>query len=373
MKMMKLRKYLSLIPIVVMVVWLVNGNVSSNATEVESAQKALELKEQQIQKLSQQLKETSAEITLLQTGISEKQESVNQLEEELVEQQQKEQELFNKMKIRIQFMYENGGSSLMVKMLESKSIAAFLNAVEHASTITNYDRQMLKKYELVGNQIQENKDNIEKDQKLMVEEQQQCKRKQEEVSIAVKNAQQQIILSKDEITMLTAKAIEKEKELEAEIGRKQQALWEKIQKEEQQAAEQAIVPPTTTIPPVTPPTTLPFDQSTQDLMAAIIECEAGGEIVEGKIAVGSVILNRMDSDRFPNSIQEVIYQPGQFAPVASGRLELTLLKGATESCQQAAREVLSGRRNNNGLFFKRYRDGDKVIINSTIIGNHIFY
>ena len=47
-----------------------------------------------------------------------------------------------------------------------------------------------------------------------------------------------------------------------------------------------------------------------DLMAAIIECEAGGESYEGKIGVGAVILNRIRSSEFPNTLSEVIYQSG---------------------------------------------------------------
>ena len=105
------------------------------------------------------------------------------------------------------------------------------------------------------------------------------------------------------------------------------------------------------------------------MLAALIECEAGGESYEGKIAVGSVVMNRKDSNRFPNSVNAVIYQPGQFAPAMGDSLGLTLLKGATPSCQQAAKEVLGGKRNVNCLFFKRYT-GTEV---GTVIGNHVFY
>ena len=64
-----------------------------------------------------------------------------------------------------------------------------------------------------------------------------------------------------------------------------------------------------------------------ELLAALIECEAGGEPYEGKLAVGSVVLNRVASSHFPNSVVGVIYQRGQFSPVASGRFANRIGKG----------------------------------------------
>ena len=78
------------------------------------------------------------------------------------------------------------------------------------------------------------------------------------------------------------------------------------------------------------------------LLAAIIQCEAGGESNTGKVAVGAVIMNRVRSSQFPNSITEVVYQSGQFSPVASGILSSELSQGARSDCYQAAQEALAG-------------------------------
>lgn len=78
------------------------------------------------------------------------------------------------------------------------------------------------------------------------------------------------------------------------------------------------------------------------LLAAIIQCEAGGESHTGKVAVGAVIMNRVRSSQFPNSITEVVYQSGQFSPVASGILSSVLSQGARSDCYQAAQEALAG-------------------------------
>ena len=69
-------------------------------------------------------------------------------------------------------------------------------------------------------------------------------------------------------------------------------------------------------------------------MAAIIECEAGGESYEGKVGVGAVIMNRIRSGEFPNTLSEVIYQSGQFEPTWTGKLSNVLSRGASEACYE---------------------------------------
>ena len=98
------------------------------------------------------------------------------------------------------------------------------------------------------------------------------------------------------------------------------------------------------------------DASDMDLMAAIIYCEAGGEPYETQLAVGAVIINRIQSSRFPNTLYEVLYQRGQFTPAMNGKLERVLRQGkATSSCYRAAEEAFSGVDNTDGcLFFNDY-------------------
>ena len=105
------------------------------------------------------------------------------------------------------------------------------------------------------------------------------------------------------------------------------------------------------------------------MLAALVECEAGGESYEGQLAVASVVVNRVKSGSFPNTISGVIYQGGQFSPVASGRFAVVLAKGANGSCTKAAGAALSGNTNINALFFCRASSG----VEGTVIGNHVFY
>lgn len=79
------------------------------------------------------------------------------------------------------------------------------------------------------------------------------------------------------------------------------------------------------------------------LMAAIIFCEAGNQSYEGQVAVGAVVMNRVKSSAYPNSIREVIYQSGQFTPAMTGWLDQVLASGSyTDSAMQAAKDALAG-------------------------------
>lgn len=130
--------------------------------------------------------------------------------------------------------------------------------------------------------------------------------------------------------------------------------------------------------------------SAEDLryLTAIIYCEARGESYAGKKAVGIVVMNRVESDLFPNEVESVIYQSGQFAPVTNGSLSVALSQYDAQKkegkwdktmlrCFQAAEEVLEGSREvvvneesqdmGDYLFFSRYIGGARYQL-----GNHMF-
>ena len=84
------------------------------------------------------------------------------------------------------------------------------------------------------------------------------------------------------------------------------------------------------------------DSNDVAMLAAPIECEAGGESYTGMVAVGAVVVNRVNSGSFPNSISGVIYQSGQFTPVATGTFQSVLARGARSDCYAAAQAALAG-------------------------------
>ena len=79
-----------------------------------------------------------------------------------------------------------------------------------------------------------------------------------------------------------------------------------------------------------------------DLLAAIIWCEAGNQSYDGMVAVGQVVMNRVKSGSFPNTIAEVLNQPGQFTPSSSGTLQAAINAGVNSTCYAAASDALNG-------------------------------
>ncbi len=112
--------------------------------------------------------------------------------------------------------------------------------------------------------------------------------------------------------------------------------------------------------------------SERELLAALIYCEAGGESYEGQKAVGSVVMNRVYSSYFPNTISGVIYDSGQFTPVRSGRLALVLAnKTYTDSCVRAANEVIAGNLTVKYWYFYAASSWSKNYAQK--IGNAVFF
>lgn len=91
------------------------------------------------------------------------------------------------------------------------------------------------------------------------------------------------------------------------------------------------------------------------LLAAIIYCEAGGSSYECKLAVASVIMNRVKSSKYPNTLRGVLFQRGQFPPATNGKLEDRLFSGkVTQSCYKVAKDALAGKNNAKGCY--RFND-----------------
>lgn len=112
------------------------------------------------------------------------------------------------------------------------------------------------------------------------------------------------------------------------------------------------------------------DADTLLLLAALIHCEAGGEPYEGQVAVGAVVMNRVRSGAYPDSIHGVIYASGQFTPAMTGKLNKVYESGRIyESCIKAAEEALSGVSNVGDLTHFRRNNGREGLV----IGNHVFY
>ena len=105
-----------------------------------------------------------------------------------------------------------------------------------------------------------------------------------------------------------------------------------------------------------------YSDSTLKLLASIIFCEAGNQPYEGQVAVGAVLMNRVRSDAFPDTVREVIYQKGQFTPAGSGWLDRVVAsKGYTDAALQAAKDALAGQSPiGDCLYFDQGSQGKRI-------------
>lgn len=315
-------------------------------------------------KLNSELTELNASINELEQQITAKKEEINNAEAALAAANQQYARQYEDMKLRIQFMYENSHTSAWAMLLTATSFTELLNRTEYISKINEYDRQKLKEFQELEESIEAQKQVLEVDMTELLALQEDMQQKQDSVNALINTTKNNIAAAdselddaKNEVQDLEnalAKMIEYEKQLEIQKAKEDAARLEEIRRQEQEDTSGVIYVPA---------------ESDDYLLGAIIQCEAEGEPYEGKLAVGSVVMNRVKSSYFPNTISGVVYQSGQFSPVASGRLAYRLSAGVNNECLQAAQEVLNGTITLNCLFFRT----NNGIIQGTVIGNHVFY
>lgn len=105
------------------------------------------------------------------------------------------------------------------------------------------------------------------------------------------------------------------------------------------------------------------------LLAALIWCEAGNQTYEGMVAVGAVVMNRVKSPAYPNSIYSVIYASGQFTPAMSGKVARVYEAGPQQICYQAAVAAIMGETTvGNATHFRRNNGRAGYVL-----GAHVFW
>lgn len=105
------------------------------------------------------------------------------------------------------------------------------------------------------------------------------------------------------------------------------------------------------------------------LLGALIYCEAGNQSYEGMLAVGAVVMNRVKSGAYPNTIHSVIYASGQFTPAMTGKVARVYEGNVPDLCLQAAQAAINGETTvGDATHFRRAgkREG-------YVLGDHVFW
>lgn len=333
--------------------------------------------------LNTKLEEASNDLTVIQEQISSNEADIELLENEIELALQYEESQYEAMKLRIKYMYENGSSTSAVTMLlEAGNLENFLTRAEYISKISDYDRQMLEQYhdnytKLVNARakLQEEKDELN----ILLAD---ASAHRNEIQSLVSDTQQQIDTSSEEIKEAEALALQYEQQIQEEIIARQEeerrkAAEEAARKAAEEAARQnaqnqggTVTDGMTIIQQQTSHDKISYTAADLAMLAAIVECEAANQPYEGKLAVASVVINRINNPRWPNTMSEVLYQPYQFTPVQSGRFAIVLARGANASCTQAALQVLNNGSTIDAVYFHVVREGET---GGTVIADHIFF
>ncbi|MBR4732113.1 MAG: cell wall hydrolase [Lachnospiraceae bacterium] len=292
-----------------------------------------------------------------------KNDQIEQNQAELAEAIEREEKQKNDMEIRVRKMYERKNSDYVSSLLQAKDMGDLLNLATWFERVETYDKDRLAEFEDAHANIEYLEATLEQ-QKVeldgLLEEAEAEKARMSEI---LSEIVAKIDATSDQISDAEKKALE----YEAELKKSEEDLkvLKKKLEEELRMSREAAQGKWRSISEVT------FEEGDRKLLANIIYCEAGGEPYEGKLAVGAVVINRVLSGKFPDTVKGVIYQKSQFSPVASGRYALALASDkANAACYQAADEAMLGVTNVGACVFFRTPIPGLTGIN---IGGHVFY
>ncbi len=277
--------------------------------------------------------------------------SLEKTKEELAIAKGQEQAQYESMMLRIKYMYESGNSNLLELLLSSSCLPEFINNAEYIAQVSKYDRKLLEELSDVSVEISEKEEQLLEDQKYLASLQ--------------KDLDKKIATASDELTDYKAKlekAKEDAKRLEEEA--KEEVTPVKPEKEDTDKDSDKESSGSSN------DSSISATASDVELLAALLECEAGTSNYEALLAVGSVVVNRMKNRHYPDTVRGVIYQSGQFPPAHDGKVDRVLKRGVKALCVQAAQDALAGKNNvGDCLSFRASSSGREGLV----IGDNVFF
>ncbi|MDE6949848.1 MAG: cell wall hydrolase [Lachnospiraceae bacterium] len=313
--------------------------------------------------LNDQLTGVSDRLAELEKNIEDKEQEILETQQALEEAKADAEKQYAAMKSRIQYTYERNDYALLEGMLGAGSVSEMLNYYDYVAAISAYDEQKLQDFQAARDQIEQEEQKLQKEIAELADYKVEVEAEQAKVSGYISTTAGNIAENAGMLSNAQAEAEAYEAKIkaqDADIAALKKKLAEEMamSKLASQSAKRDI-------------SQVSFAESDRYLLANLIYCEAGGEPYAGQLAVGAVVINRVLSSVYPDTITGVIYQRKQFSPVASGRLAIALNENkATAGCYQAADEAMSGVTNvGDCVYFRTPIEG----LTGISIGGHIFY
>ena len=317
----------------------------------------------QLNNLNGQLTEVSNNLSDLEQQIADKEQEIADTQASLEEAKATEAWQYECMVIRVRDMYERNETSYINALLNAQSFDKLLNAADFFERIAAYDQKKLQEFEENRKLIEEEEARLQAEKTELDSLKVAAEAEKSKVSGLISQTSNSIAKYAGDISEAEQRALA----YEQEIKQKEENL-ETLRKK---LAEEIAMSQKAANATWRDISDISFEEGDRYLLANLIYCEAGGEPYDGQLAVASVVINRVRSSVYPNTVVGVIYQNKQFSPVASGRLELALATNkATSRCYQAADEAMSGVTNvGNCVYFRTPVEG----LTGINIGGHVFY
>jgi peptidoglycan hydrolase CwlO-like protein len=299
----------------------------------------------QLAGINQELVAISDQISTTEMQVEITNGEIQRTKDSLADAQAKEAQQYNDMKTRIKYMYETGSASLLEMLFSAEDMTDFLNKADFIQNISDYDRKMLTELQETKNQIAEEEKTLQAQQDSLVSLQTSLDKKQSDLEAKAAATSTDLATFQAQLAALRA-----QEAAELEAKRQQELQQQQQQKSDKPSSGDgnSTVTPT---PPTTPDSGGDIIQgggsdATHDELttfAALLDCEAIHDY-NSMLAVATVIMNRVESPLFPNSIHGVIYATGQFEPVWSGRLDSVLNSGPSSLALQVTQDAVNGAR-----------------------------
>ena len=336
------------------------NETQSNIASMEEEKSGLQSK---LNQLNKDLTAVSEKLADLEQQIKDKEEEIEQTQADLEAAIATEEKQYADMKKRVQYMYEKKDSLYLEILFSANGFGDFINKATYIQDLSEYDQNLMEEYENTRKLIEEKKAELKKEKEELDALKEETKAEQEKVTGYVNSTSSSIKQYSGQIADAEAQAAAYEEEIkkqDEDIAYLKKKLAEEIamSKLSAQSKWRDI-------------SEVQFAEGDRYLLANLIYCEAGGEPYAGQLAVGAVVINRVLSGVYPDTVTGVIYQNRQFSPAGSGRLALALSENrATPACYKAADEAMAGQTNvGNCVYFRTPIEG----LTGIRIGGHIFY
>ena len=338
--------------------------INQNEANLDSLTSTRSGLQYELNNLNAELAKIGENLERLEGDIADKTKEIEVTTDELNEAIRREEDQYAAMKKRVQFMYEKSRTFYLDMFFGIHDFSEYLNRQDYAEQISAYDRGMLDEYIATKKEIDRKKKLLEEEEEELQGLKEEAEAEQNRVSGLVSQTSGSIAMYSGQIADAEAVADSLEAEMRAK-NQEIQALEAKLA-EERRLEELSRRSVWRSIGDLT------YAEGDRYLLANLIYCEAGNQPFDGQVAVGAVVMNRVLSGAFPDTIVGVIYQSGQFEPAMTGRLALARSRDdATDACYQAADAAMAGQTTVADCIF--FRTPIPQITPRYTIGGHIFY